>query len=774
MANEIGTTLLNTLTNSTFDIGNMSKALADAGVAGPKSILEKNQTKVNTELSALTYLKTNVEAFQSYLGDLSSPSLFQSRQATSSDDSVVSIQTNGVPVSGSYQVQSLQMAQAHTLVANKVFSSASDTISTGTLTINVGGQSKDIVVDASNNTLEGLQNTINNGDFGVNAAIINNGGNYQIMFSSKQSGAASEISLSGLADFDTNGLTTTSEAQDAVMSINGLTISNNTNSFNNVVDGLQITLKSVSPQTTQSLSVTTDSEKITSAVTDFADVYNQLDSILDDLGSYKELTPDEKSSEDYAYFGDLAGSSLLRSLKSQLRDSLNGAISELSDPNTLAAAGLSFDKTGKLNVDTEKLNNLVSNNLDGLASLFSKNGQTTDPLMKVVGGNDLTQAGNYSVNISQVAERASVTGGAVTYSPNEYKLASDKVIDPTAALTIEAGAGFQIAVNGGAPSAVTLTAGSYSSKELLAAQMQTDINTQTGQSVSVTYDAAQSRFEISNSTGTLDITSATSMSNQGFSSTNSYASEQLIDLSGGDVSFNVSIDGATSAAATIGAGKYTLNELAQKMGTTINGLTEVASAGASVRVSTDGGVLNISSERYGINSDVTLDTFSNAGNAGLTANLTDQGQNVAGTITTASGDLSLGIYVDSNDGRKVKISDYAIIAGAPAEVRGLQFDILGGATGARGDITFSQGFASRIDQTINRLLDSDNGLISGRVDSLNSKVDDYSEKSDKLDARYEMLLMKYQLQFSSLQSMLASSKQTSDYLTATFSNNNNN
>lgn len=772
MANEIGTTLLNTLTNSSFDIGNMAKVLAEADVAGPRSLVDKSETKANTELSALKYLETNITAFQSYLSDLSTPGLFQSRQAESSDESVFTVQTNGVPVTGSYQIESLQTAKAHTMVANKTYSSASDLISTGTLAISVAGQTQNIVIDNTNNTLEGLQNIINNGDYGVNASIINNGGNYQIMFSSKNTGSASEISLSGLADFDVDGLTTTTEAQNAVMNINGLNIANSTNNFSEVIDGLDIKLNSASPGVTQGLTVSTDSEKITSTVSDFVDVYNQMHSILDDLGSYRELTEDEQNSEDYAYFGDLAGSSLLRDLKEQLRSSLSGAIPDLSDPNTLAAVGISFDLKGKLSLDSSVLDNLVSSNIDALSRVFSKGGQTTDPLMKVVGGSEETLAGTYSVDVSQLAERASVAGTGVTYAANEYRAAGTGIYDPVAASTIESGAAFQISFNSGASSTVNFTAGAYSSKDLVASQMQSDINSQTGQSVSVAYDSTQGRFEVSNSTGTIDISGASLMENQGFSAAN-YTSEQLINLAS-DASFDVSIDGSTSATANISADKYTLSELAEKMRSSINNLSEVSSTGASVNISTSGGALTLSSDRFGNSSNVSMTNFTNLANAGLTTDLTDAGQNVDGTITTASGSLSLGAYADSSDGRKIKISDFAVIGTSPAEVRGLEFDVLGGAIGSRGDVVFSQGFASRINETIGRLLDSDNGLVSDRMDSLTKRLSEYSDKNDKLDARYEQMLSKYQLQFSSLQSLLSSTQQTSDFLTATFSNNNNN
>ncbi|MCF6253361.1 MAG: flagellar filament capping protein FliD [Thiomicrorhabdus sp.] len=773
MANEIGTTLLNSLTNSTFDSGNMAKVMADAGVAGPRAILEKKEEKTNTELGALTYLETNIQAFNSYLVELSSPTLFESRTASSSDESVVSVQATGGAVAGTYQIESKQLAQANTIVSNKTYSSASDTISTGTLSIGVGGQTKDIVIDASNNTLEGLQAIVNNGDYGVNAAVVNNGGQYQIMFTSKNTGAASNITLSGLADFDVNGMTTTSEARDAVMTINGLHVANSTNDFSHLIDGLSIQLNSVST-TAQSVSVASDSQKVVDSITNFVEVYNQLDTILTDLGSYRTLTAAEEESSEFDYFGDLSGSSVLRDLKGQLRDSLSGTIPQLTDPNTLASVGISFDREGKLVLDSALLNSAATNDLDSLSLIFSKGGSSTDPLINVTGGSDKTLAGNYAIDITQTAERATVSGGAVTYAANEFRASGDRVFDSQAALTVDAGAGLQISINGAPNVAVNLTAGTYATKEEVATQMQADINAAlAGPTVSVAYDVSQSRYELTTADGTLELSSLVGMENQGFSGATNYTGDPLIDLATAGT-LDVSIDGSTTVTANISAGKYTLDEFSSTLQNTINGLSEVASSDASVSISTVGGVLGISSDRYGASSNVTLSNFTNLTNTGLTANVTDAGVNVDGTITTASGSLSLGAYADSADGRKIKISDFAVIGTTDAEVRGLEFEVLGGATGARGNINFSQGFASRLEETIQRLFEDDNGLVKNRIESLTEKSTEYEDKREELDVRYDKLLLKYQIEYGALQALLDSSQQTSDFLTATFSNNNNN
>lgn len=775
MANEVGTTLLNSLTNSTFDIGNMAKTLAEADVAGARALLEKKQTKTSTELDALKYLQTNLNAFNTYLTDLTSPDFFSQKSATSSDESIISVTASNSATTATYQIESRQLAQAHTVVANKTYSSPSDTISTGTLDISIGGQTHQITIDASNNTLEGLQKVINNGDYGITASIINNGGSYQLMFNSNQTGATGEFSLSGISDFDTDGFTTTAEAQDAVMVLNGLVITNSSNNFSDVLEGVSFQLNSAAIGTTKSITIGQDTQTVTDAITSFVDVYNQLDTILDELGKYDKnsLTEEEQDSEEYQYYGDLSGSSLLRSVKSQIRESMTSVISELSGNTytSLADIGITFDREGQLELDQSTLSNALATDLKAVESLFSKGGSSDDPLVNVTGGSSETQTGSYTLDITQLAERATVAGGAVTTTTDE-RVSGDRVVDGTSALTIDAGATFDLDI-GGTSHTIDLSgiAGTFASKDDVATAIQGVIDTQfVANEATVLYDITQARFEISAATGqgSATMSNISGLSNQGFSATD-YAGEQLIDLAA-DASFDAVIDDSTSSTVTVQQGRYTLEELAKRMQDNINSNSEVQAANAAVSISTDGGVLSVSSNKFGAFSTVELTNFTNFANAGFTADVTDAGQNVDGTITTATGSLNIGAYADTEDGRKIKISDFAVIGTEDAEVRGLEFEVIGGAIGSRGTITYAQGFASQIEQTINDLFDADTGLVSQRIDSLNAKNESYDERSDKLDARYEKLELKYRIEFSLLQSLIASSQATRDQLTAQFSN----
>lgn len=777
MVNDVGTTLVNSLTNSTFDIGNMSKVLAEAEVAGARATLERNQTKVSTELEAIKYLETNLVAFNTYLSDLSSPDLFGQKTAQSSDENVVTVSATVDAALASYQIESRQLAQSHTLVNNKTYNSASDTISNGTLTIAVGGQTHDITVDNTNNTLEGLQNVINSGDYGITASIINNAGDYQMMFTSKESGASGEISLSGLTDFDTSGFTTTAEAQDAVMVLNGLTVTSESNQFDSVIEGVTFNLNSAAAGSPKTVSVGQNTEQVSETITSFVDVYNQMHLILGELGNYdkSDLTEAELESEEYQYYGDLAGSGLLRSVQSQIRDSLVGAIDEIDGAyNNLASIGITLDREGQLELDSSTLNSVLASDMQAVSNLLSKGGSSDDPLVNVIGGTDRTQTGNYALDITQLAERAAVTGGAATFTGDE-RVAAGRVYDSTAALTLEATAAFDLTI-GATTQSLNLAglAGTYSSKADVATAIQGEIDTAFGAGVAnISYDATQSRYEVTSAVGqgAASINNATGLSNQGFSAS-SYTGEALMDLTTG-ASFDVVVDASTSSTVNLTADRYSLNELSKAMADAINANTDVIAAGAGVSVTNDGSALTLSSNLWGALSNIELTNVTNLGNSGLIAD-SDAGQSVDGTLTTESGTLNIGAYTSSEDGRIVNISDFAMVGTIEAEVRGLEFEVLGGTIGARGDVQYAQGFASLLEQTVNDLFDEDNGLIGQRIDSLNAKMDDYEENTTKIDARYEKMLFKYQMQFATLQSIMSSSQQTRDYLTATFSNNNNN
>lgn len=772
MANEIGSTLLNSMTSTGFDVSNMAKVLAEAEVASQRSIVEKGSTKATTELDALKYLELNLQAFNSYVKDLSDPKLFNTKEATSSNEAVVRVVADEKASVGNFNIESKQLAQAHNIITNTSYSSANDSIGTGSLSISVGGQTYDpIVIDSSNNTLDSLKRSINSGDYGVTASVINNGGTYQMMFTSKQTGAAGEISMSGIPDLE--NFTATAEAQDAVMVLNGLSITNSSNTFDEVVEGVSFTLNSAAIGQTQTINISQDPSKVTDAVKSFVDVYNQMETILGELSKYdkKDLTKEQLESDEYKFYGNLAGNSTLKEVRNDMKQALSGAVGELTgDFYTLGTVGIKFERDGTLSLNEEVLKNAAATNLEGLSKMFTKGGSSNDGLIDVLSSSAKTQTGNYDLNITQVATRAATDAIAVTLGTDE-QVSGNKVTDNTAALKIGAGASFDLTING-VNNTIGLNPQTYSNRQDLLAAMQGEIDSQFGAGIAtINFDVAQSRFEIqaANGQGSLSMNNVTGLDAQGFKTGASYAGQKMMDLTSAE-SFDIKVDDSTTASVSLAAGRYTMEDLAFQLTNNVNNNTDIKASGNSVNIATNAAnELVMTSNRYGGFSSLDITNVTN--NSGKSFGIGDSaktGLSVDGTITTASGVMNIGAYADQKDGRKINISDFAFIGDKPAEVRGLSFEVLGGGLGPRGQISFTDGFASRLESTINSFFEKETGVVSRKTESLTNKLEEYGERTKSLDLRYEKLEMKYRMQFSMLQSILSQSQSTRDSLTAQF------
>ncbi len=114
------------------------------------------------------------------------------------------------------------------------------------------------------------------------------------------------------------------------------------------------------------------------------------------------------------------------------------------------------------------------------------------------------------------------------------------------------------------------------------------------------------------------------------------------------------------------------------------------------------------------------------------------------------------------------------IGGLPAEVEGrrligsgaaagLSVEILGGATGIRGDLVFSRGVADRLAALIDEI-NGGEGAIAARNEGLNRQVEDIEGQRLRLRRRLEKLEDRLRRQFSGLDATLGSLQETSTFL----------
>lgn len=94
---------------------------------------------------------------------------------------------------------------------------------------------------------------------------------------------------------------------------------------------------------------------------------------------------------------------------------------------------------------------------------------------------------------------------------------------------------------------------------------------------------------------------------------------------------------------------------------------------------------------------------------------------------------------------------------------GLELLIGGGALGARGTVTYTQGYAAKLDAFIEDLLD-DEGILEAKTDGFNSSIETLESQTERLELRLETIEARYRSQFSRLDTLIASMSTTSSFL----------
>ncbi|WP_068649148.1 flagellar filament capping protein FliD [Thiomicrospira sp. XS5] len=491
MANDIGVSILNSMGANTFDVANMSKTLAEADVASRRSIIENNETRYNSRLTGYDTLGLAFDGFMSQVTTLTDISNFQQKSVLSSDPSVIDATVTGSPNNGSYQVEVQSLATSHTLATQAEFASTNSVVGEGTLSFNVGGAVSNVTIDATNNTLSGIQQAVNDAGIGVNATVVNVGTGYKLMFSSAQSGAGNTIDVSitgdtdgnnadasGLSRLATANMDQTVAAQDATIVVNGLTVTNSGNQIDGVIEGVSLNLKSSDIGSVKTIEIQNDTEGLGQAVQDFVDLYNSLGGIFDNLGS-------DETSEDDETMGVLNGDSTLREVESRIRSALIDSIPGLSGTvQSLADIGIKSNLDGTLSLDTGRLNTAIASNPEAIGQLFAASATATDNQVSYLGSTDETLEGTFDLTVNTAASQAQIAGGSIGAG-------GDITIDGTNNV-------LKVGVDGATSLDLQLTAGTYT-REDLAKEMARVINNDTnvsaaGGHVAVEYDAATQSY----------------------------------------------------------------------------------------------------------------------------------------------------------------------------------------------------------------------------------------------------------------------------------------
>ncbi len=280
-----------------------------------------------------------------------------------------------------------------------------------TITVSASDSLRDIAA-AINQANSGASPT------GVRASIIKSAANdYRLILASEQTGVAGFTlngaaldaagALAGLnlgAAGQANARQTLQAAQDAVIQLDGVTVTRSGNSIADALAGITIDLKQADPGTTVTVDVGVDRAAVRNLVQTFVDQYNAVQDFINQQFAFDPAQPDKNP---------LAGDPMLRGIQRALADSLLQGVPGLAaDRDSLVKIGIEPDAKGRLSINGARFDNFLNNDVNAIRDVFVARGTSTNDRLQYIVSGQATPSGVYSVNITQAASRASVTGTA--------------------------------------------------------------------------------------------------------------------------------------------------------------------------------------------------------------------------------------------------------------------------------------------------------------------------------------------------------------------------
>ncbi|MBF0400421.1 MAG: flagellar filament capping protein FliD [Magnetococcales bacterium] len=372
---------------------------------------QNDKLKIADQQSGYTAFQTKLTELSSKAAALQDASAWAPHTVTSSNTDKVTATAIDSATSGTHTVYVAQLATNDTFVLGDATLTAGSGVSSSTDTMVAGsafsftyngttyGTSAGTTgfTDLSGKSLSDIAGLINGIDYGtsegVAASVMYDGGAYRLVLTARDSGQNSgaarlAVGADTSMNFATSGLLTgfknTVPAQNAIFSLDGVNVTSTSNAPSDVLTGVTLLLKTTTTGATAQdtnadgindamLSTGTEPVVITVA-NDTATVKTNLNSFVDAYNAVVDFVTK------YSSDGPLSGSSLLRSVLGQLRNTLNGRthkVGATSDTDflsrsTLAEFGMRTDsKTGKISFNGASLDDALKNDYSGLAALFT-------------------------------------------------------------------------------------------------------------------------------------------------------------------------------------------------------------------------------------------------------------------------------------------------------------------------------------------------------------------------------------------------------------------
>lgn len=394
--------------------------------ADTKAMVKPLETKIQDNLTKqkdLTAITTLLSTFKGSVSNLTGDNTYLKRDANATGSNSVSVSVSAGVAEQNMNLSVQQLASQDSF-QSKTFGSRTESVFDTDVSFGISIGGKDYVINAdSTTTLEQLAEKINEATEGkVQAKILNVGGDepFRMIIQSAQTGEANKIDFYSIQSttggsatntsndstlkalgfyFDkataSNGATDShgntimrltlkqpdklsedekknagsqiSTAQDAKFKYNGIDITRSSNTIDDLILGVNLTLNKVDKDgETTNVNITQSTEGIMEDIKAMVESYNSLMNNINEATKYDSET---------GLAGTFQGVREITSITTELNKIINGVS---KDGKSLADFGITLTKDGLLTLDSSILNDMINTKFDEFKNFFSSETKFTN------------------------------------------------------------------------------------------------------------------------------------------------------------------------------------------------------------------------------------------------------------------------------------------------------------------------------------------------------------------------------------------------------------
>lgn len=351
-----------------FDFGKIVDVIIQSE-SRPLADLQKQERAIRDKDSALSSLGIQISRIETPVESLTSETLFTNVGATSSDATVATVSLGSGGIAGKYDLSITQLAKAQVTSSTNGYTNTTDAAADGgSISFTIGGTTTTAITITAQTTLAGLKDQINNQNSGVVASIVNDGTNNKLVISGRSTGSTNGFTINNsltnsggtVVAFAAGQSTTTGNAQNsqnALLTVNGLSITSASNTVTDAVPGVSATLIKAG---SVSVDVAADYGALKETVKTLVTEYNKL----------RDFYKRQSGIDGLGQAGPLGNDSVMRQAVNDIRNTILTSNANGGRYHYLSEVGLEFSQTGELKFDETKFNTALNSYSTDLKKLF--------------------------------------------------------------------------------------------------------------------------------------------------------------------------------------------------------------------------------------------------------------------------------------------------------------------------------------------------------------------------------------------------------------------